>query len=38
MWGWFVAAALVGWGVYLWAAWLLARAAATYSPDEVFGD
>lgn len=34
MWGFIVIAAMTGYGVFLWAAWLLARAAATHSPQE----
>lgn len=34
MWAWFILAALVGHLVSLWASWVLARAAATYSPND----
>lgn len=34
MWSWFILAGMVGWLVVLWSAYILARAAGTYSPDE----
>lgn len=34
MWGWIVLAGLVGYGVFLWAGWVLARAAATSEKEE----